>query len=165
MTDKVVSKGKDTATHDCSATASTRRLCHCDGSPPPGASLCWLGAKTRCVFLSVCIESVKSRERRRSKGRARQEVWDGYLCALGVLHVWLFGCFVFHNSCGHKRGSSVLCGDCIHWEITQKGEGNELFTNRQVKGEKLTQSSVSEVNSVLESVHTMYTINFMKSVL
>lgn len=113
-----------------------------------------------CFLVCVCRVSKKAEREEEAK-----DVQDGKFGMDICVHLELrdYLVVVIKEGAQDSVGTAfTVFGD---WEITQKGEGNKFFTNRQVKGEKVTQSSVLEVNSALESVHTMYTMNFMKSVL
>lgn len=115
MIDKVVSKGKDGATHDCSAAAPSALLrCRRDGSPPPGASLCWLEAKTRCVRGSIKLP-IKTWKRCRR----------GFGTAFCIHHYLVILCATI---VAIKRGSCGFCGcfiQCICSLGKEKGRSTE----------------------------------------
>lgn len=79
----------ETEAHMAVLLDAAPRLCHCDGSPPPGTSLCWLRGKERCVCLCTWCRSVKTEE----KG-TRMSKWDGEVEREGKRGSmwWIFVC-------------------------------------------------------------------------
>lgn len=92
-------------------------LCHCDGSPPPGTPLCWLGAKARCVYL---VQEYKDRRKRDWDEREIGDKVEGGKGQRGPFGYTDSACIVnLIILCVCASVCSVLCMTAV-WEIKRK---------------------------------------------